>query len=196
MSKTRVIPTSEGRLIEVTEGVLREPPPEPTPEKPKKKHSKRYCVNGTKRSKRGRGVGRERKGNRHPGKILMDNIPGYLPWLIERQLQVALFRKQGHPGSVPGFRYEEALKLWAKARESAERDMTEIKKKINLSDAAEEALTEVITVMRGPQAPPLKLQAAKIVLEWTMAKPVAKSEVTVNSAEQWLESLIKDEPEG
>ena len=191
--RTRVIPTSEGRLIEVTEGVLREPPPEPIPEKPKKKHSKRYCVNGTKRSKRGRGVGRERKGNRHPSKILMDNIPGYLPWLIERQLQVALFRKQAYPGKISGMRYEKALESWKRARESAERDMVEIKKKLNLSEAAEEALTEVITVMRGEQPPGTKLQAAKIVLEWTMAKPVAKSEVTVNSAEQWLESLIKDE---
>jgi len=90
-------------------------------------------------------------------------------------------------------RYEKALESWKRARESAERSMEAIKEKINLSDAAAESLTEVIAVMRSEQAPKYKLQAAKIVLEWTMAKPVAKSEVTVNSAEQWLESLIKDE---
>ena len=190
--RTSVIPTSEGRLIEVTEGVLREPPPEPIPEKPKKKHSKRYGANGTKRSTYGYGR-KHLRGNKHPAVRMQKGIPGYIPWLTERQLQVALFRKQAYPGKISGMRYEEALKSWKRARESAERDMVEIKKKLNLSEAAEEALTEVITVMRGEQPPGTKLQAAKIVLEWTMAKPVAKSEVTVNSAEQWLESLIKDE---
>jgi hypothetical protein len=66
----------------------------------------------------------------------------------------------------------------------------EIKKKIDLTEASEEALTGAITVLRGPVSAKDKIAAARLVLDFTMAKPVAKSEVTVSSAEDWLRSLV------
>ncbi len=69
--------------------------------------------------------------------------------------------------------------------------MDEIKKTIDLTAAAQEALETSLTVMRGPVSAGDKLKAARQVLDFTMAKPVSKSEVTVNSAEEWLKSLVE-----
>ena len=195
MERVSVIPSSDGRLIEVTEGSLRAPPPPPVEPKKKRKRYKRYQATGTKRASKGR-ARYDSRGSKHVVSQCIKAIPGYKAWLSERQLQLALERRASYPGNVPGIRYAEALRRWAISRERAKEDMTKLKGKLNLSDSAEEALTEVLTVMRGPQAPALKLQAAKVVLEWTMTKPVAKQEVTLNTAEKWLESLIADEPEG
>ena len=58
-----------------------------------------------------------------------------------------------------------------------------------MTDAAEEALEGAITVLRQPSSQQTKLAAAKLTLEFTKTKPVAKSEVSVNKAEEWLASL-------
>jgi len=63
----------------------------------------------------------------------------------------------------------------------------------DLNEVASEALEGALTVLRGPQKQSDKLAAAKLLLEFSMSKPVAKSQVSVNAAEEWLASIGKDE---
>jgi hypothetical protein len=195
MAEVKTIATADGRVIEVTEGELRKaPPPAPV----KKKQSPR-TIHGKKkvRASRGRATYSIR-GNKHPMKRKIREIPGFAEWLGERKKTVRLLMSTPiRPvGCTNGMSVAKAEALWEQSRIKAKADMEKIKKKVDLSEAAEEALEEVITVMRGPQNQQMKLQAARMVLEWTMAKPVAKSEVTVNTAEKWLESIAEDEEGG
>lgn len=57
---------------------------------------------------------------------------------------------------------------------------------------AKEAMTAVVEVMRLPAHPRDKLAAAKIILEWTLAKPASESTVNVRSAEDFLADVAKD----
>jgi hypothetical protein len=82
--------------------------------------------------------------------------------------------------------------LWAVARRKAQIDMANIKKSMDLPAAAEEALTSALEVMRSPMTQAMKLSAAKLVLDFTMAKPAAKSDVTIASAELWLAGLANE----
>jgi hypothetical protein len=54
------------------------------------------------------------------------------------------------------------------------------------------ALHYVLSVMKAPVDQKIGLQAARTVLEWTRPKPVSKSEVTINKAEEWLEAVTSD----
>ena len=88
-------------------------------------------------------------------------------------------------------------KAWRKAEKQVKKDMETIKKAgIDLNAAAEEALEATLLLMRKPGDIRLRLAAARQVLEWTKAKPVAKSEVTINKAEEWLASLAKESDDG
>lgn len=57
---------------------------------------------------------------------------------------------------------------------------------------AKEALKAAIAVMRGPVSPKDKLAAARLVLDFTKAKPAQKQDITVSKAEAWLEAVTKD----
>ena len=61
------------------------------------------------------------------------------------------------------------------------------------NDYAKEALQTAVEVMRTPAADRERLSAARLVLEFTEAKPAAKSEVTLHQAEAWLEELAKQD---
>lgn len=56
-----------------------------------------------------------------------------------------------------------------------------------------EALETAVNVMRMQGDVRNKLGAAKLVLEYTKAKPSTKSEVTVNTAEALLDQILADE---
>ena len=60
---------------------------------------------------------------------------------------------------------------------------------------AEEALETAVEIMRTPVHNRDRLQAAKLILDFTKVKPVAKSEVTLNNAEAFLSSLLDDDGE-
>jgi hypothetical protein len=170
----RVIPTSEGRLIEIEEGVLRIPPPEPKkPYKPR----------------------RDRPRLKVRPKIVKN--PNPCPWEGLRKsqsLRVSL-KTTKIMGMMDGITKAEAIRLNELGRRMAERDLENIKKNYSLEDsAAEEALKGALEVIRQPTSQQNKLAAARLVLEFTRSKPVAKSEVTVNKAEEWLNSLESEDP--
>ena len=60
-------------------------------------------------------------------------------------------------------------------------------------DYAKEALTTAVEVMRVPGETRERLAAARLVLDFTKTKPVAKSEVTIGKAEEFLSSLLEDD---
>ena len=58
---------------------------------------------------------------------------------------------------------------------------------------AREALETAVTEMRKKElASKDRLAAARLVLEWTKAKPAAESNVTIKKAEDFLADLAKD----
>lgn len=198
-----VIPTTDGKLIEVEEGTLR-----PPPKAPKVKKTGNYKGNklkGEKKSKprpknltkRGMRLSRERSGDRSGLRRKHLEVVGFKEWMARRASELiavlpknTVGRKVGQPD---GMLIEQAEEAWAIARAKAKEDMANIKKVMDIGDErAEEALLATIEVMRSPMNQATKLQAARQVLEWTKAKPANKSEVTVNAAEAWLASIAED----
>lgn len=216
--ETIVIPIGDGRLVELEEGALRVPPP--VPEEPKVKRtinrvvkkkvvrSKNYYVtrNGKKYLRKqpppDKRVYTDEEKAEAAARMMESHqkhlaIPGYIQWrnLRGEEIRNASGKKQGRKlGQADGLTPAQTDRLWAEARRKARSDMENIKKVVpDLGAAAQEALYETLTVMRSPMSQQVKLAAAKQVLEYTMAKPVAKSEVTVNAAEKWLAELANDE---
>lgn len=58
---------------------------------------------------------------------------------------------------------------------------------------AREGLEEVLRLMRAANSADFKLKAARTILEYRLAKPVSKSEVTLKSAEDFLDELAAKE---
>ena len=85
-------------------------------------------------------------------------------------------------------------------RRQAKREATMTMKKLDaagvLDDAdeqAREALHTGLTIMRNVAMNAReRLAAAKMVLEYTKAKPAQKTELTLNKAEEWLAAVTQD----
>lgn len=58
---------------------------------------------------------------------------------------------------------------------------------------AVEALSEAMTVLRGPQTAKDKIAAARLILDFTKAKPTTKVEHTVRTAEDILDEMAEDD---
>ena len=198
-----VIPFGDGRLIEYDEGALRLPPPEPPA--PKKKRtksthkrkvvrSKAVTLRGFKYKCRPPSAPPPGKGRTSEEQLALSAIPGYDEWRERRRQQVVPAKGAGGLplGRANFMTAEQSDRQWALARKQARKDMENIKAKLDLSAAAEEALEATLVTMRSPMNQQVKLAAAKLVLDFTMAKPVSKSEVSVNAAEAWLASIGKD----
>jgi hypothetical protein len=56
----------------------------------------------------------------------------------------------------------------------------------------EEAFKAAVEVLHSPMTQTIKLQAARLILDFCKAKPVQKSEVTVATAEDWLKQVTAD----
>lgn len=116
--------------------------------------------------------------------------------LAKRAESQAKWRGIGRREGIPDrMRREEAEPLNEQARESAKQTMAELENAgvlVDDSDAAKEALQSAIEVMRKPGSKQIQLSAAKLVLEYTKSKPVAKQHVTVNAAEEWLKAVAND----
>lgn len=99
-------------------------------------------------------------------------------------------------GVPDGMRKEKADKLREEAERAARDTMTELKKVGALDEGsdprAEEALEAALVVMRSPGDKREKLAAARLILDFTRAKPASKSVVTVNAAEQWLAAIATE----
>jgi hypothetical protein len=54
------------------------------------------------------------------------------------------------------------------------------------------AFEAAVQVLESPMTQTVKLQAARLILDFLKAKPVAKSEITVQKAEDWLAQVTAD----
>jgi len=96
---------------------------------------------------------------------------------------------------VPDGHTKETIKpILEKAKEDAKRAVIIMKQDYDIEDPrAEEALTTAVEIMRTPVHNRDRLQAAKLILDFTKIKPVAKSEITIGKAEEFLSSLLDDD---
>jgi hypothetical protein len=102
--------------------------------------------------------------------------------------------KNWRTGIPHGMRRPEAEAEWNFARMYAE-EVTKImvEEKILPEDPKVElAFKAAVEVLESPMTQTVKLQAARLILDFCKAKPVAKSEVTVKSAEDWLAQVTAD----
>lgn len=129
--------------------------------------------------------------------------PVFRAKMMEKR-RISGLARRGKPGrfGVPdGMRKKEAMILNEAAAQSAKETMADLEKAgifTDADDAAKEALTKALTVMRAPGDKRDALAAARLVLEYTKAKPASKSELTINKAEAWLAEVANnnDDDEG
>lgn len=99
------------------------------------------------------------------------------------------------PGSKDGYTATELTKQRAKAKAEAKVIMEHLSKKFELpkDEYAREALQTAVELMRMDVINHKdKLAAARTLLEWTLAKPTSSSEVTVKTAESFLDDIAAE----
>lgn len=106
-------------------------------------------------------------------------------------------KKPGRPaGSVDGYSQSELRKQRATAKAEAKEMVKFMEKKgfeVPEAEYAREAIEAAVESMRMEAINVKdKLAAARLVLEFTKAKPAAKSEVTVRTAEDFLADIAKE----
>lgn len=182
---TEIAHIGDGRYIHLVEGALTPPPPKPRRKGPSKRLEKgsfEYPVPTYKKPNK-----------KNEYKLYSQKIPGYKEYRGFIATMRLRYTNPGRPlGNVDGYNRRTLSLARAAAKEQVKKDMANIKKTVELTDMAEEALEGALTVLRAPASQATKLSAAKLILEFTKSKPVAKSEVSVNKAEEWLATLAHD----
>ena len=186
-----VIHIGDGRYVQKTEDGVFRPLPIPKPKWPQHNH---HRYDPSRHSPPEYVPSHKRPGRKRYKSILAETIVGYKEY-IQYVFEVArrygnMGRKVGHP---VGYGKKKLAQAKRKAAKQVAKDMENIKKNHEVNPMAEEALEGALTVLRAPNNQTAKLQAAKLILEFTKSKPVAKSEVSVNKAEEWLASLSADD---
>jgi hypothetical protein len=113
---------------------------------------------------------------------------------LRKQWSTKPRKDAGRPKGVPdGFRREQIEPIRDKAKKEAKQVVKIMAEKYEIEDDyAKEALTTAVEVMRVPGETRERLAAARLVLDFTKTKPVAKSEVTIGKAEEFLASLLDE----
>lgn len=105
-------------------------------------------------------------------------------------------RRRNRAGIPQGMNLTQAKRFWRQARFEATLTMKKLEAAGVLDDAdtqSKEALHYAISKIKDPTtAPAHGLIAARLILDFTKAKPAQKSEVTINKAEEWLEAVTAD----
>jgi hypothetical protein len=117
----------------------------------------------------------------------------------ERAKDPLKFARTGIPH---GMTKKTVAPLIAKANAQADRYIQKMKDEGSLpatvipdSDEAraEAALREACVLALGPTEKAVKISAIRAVLEWTRAKPASKSNISINTTEQWLAEIAADD---
>jgi hypothetical protein len=117
---------------------------------------------------------------------------------LRRQWSTKKRKAPGRPRGVPdGYRKHEIEPIREKIQKEAEKVVKIMSEKYGVEDDyAKEALKTAVEVMRVPGETRERLAAARLVLDFTKQKPVAKSEVAVAKAEDFLASLLTEDDNG
>lgn len=98
------------------------------------------------------------------------------------------------PGQPDGVKKKDFIALRDKVKAEAKKIVEIMSETHKIEDQyAKEALETAVELMRVPGESRGRLAAAKLILEFTKEKPSTKSEVTVQRAEDFLESILKTE---
>jgi hypothetical protein len=105
-----------------------------------------------------------------------------------RQDTTKSWSRRGIPN---GYKRADADEMWHKARMKAEEDVTALERREcePWHPYVREAFVELITIMRSAVNETLRLQAARVLLEFTVGRPRGDRRVTVETAERWLDLL-------
>lgn len=96
------------------------------------------------------------------------------------------------PGQPDGMKKKEYLILKAAGLERTDKVMAYMAEKdkfIADNEYAHKSLRTAVAILELPGSHVLKLQAAKVLLEYTQRKPVAASAVTLTTAESFLDEI-------
>lgn len=121
----------------------------------------------------------------------------------ERARKASLARKTHGAraqGTPPTWATHEYAPLLKEAEREARRIFTIMENEGALPEdpLAREALLEVLKLLRLPGDRKFKHSLARTILEYRLAKPTTKTDVTVRTAEDWLDELVAkegDEPQ-
>lgn len=106
--------------------------------------------------------------------------------------------KMGRPrGATEGYCKQERDHIKKVAKKEAQKIVAYMESnkgfEIPKQDFAKEAITTAVEIMRREDMHPKdKLTAAKVVLEWTLAKPASETTVNVKTAESFLEDIAAE----
>jgi hypothetical protein len=158
-------------------------------------------LDGTPRKKR---VGKGRRYNPNPDPVRSQRIKDLNPSINARMKAIKElsggainpYRK----GVFDGHTKATAAPIWKQAAEEAkiivkylkDNDMVDTPKDEKYAQFADEALEAAVTVVRTPANEQTRIAAARLILDFTRSKPVAKSEVNVKTAEDWLNNVMED----
>jgi hypothetical protein len=130
---------------------------------------------------------------------MQETEEGRLLWKIwtDRRFLKPNGKGPGRPrGAMDGMYRKEREQKKAVAKEEAKRMVRIMEKKgfqLPENEFAREALEAAVETMRMEAINPKdKLTAARLVLEFTKAKPAAQAELTVRRAEDYLAEIAKD----
>ncbi len=95
-------------------------------------------------------------------------------------------------GVPNGYTREQADLMWLECRASAEASVKALEDASDdpLHPYAREALIVTLAIMRSALNQIIRLKAARLFLEFTRGKPKARREVSVSTAEEWIEALV------
>lgn len=111
---------------------------------------------------------------------------------LRREWSTKKRKNPGRPMGTPdGYRLSEIKPIRAKIKKEARKVIKIMAKEFNIDDEySKEALTTAVEVLRSPGETRERLAAARLVLDFCRSKPVAKSDITVGKAEDFLASLL------
>lgn len=104
-------------------------------------------------------------------------------------------RKGQHPGTPPYWTDRDYALLKMETEREAKR-IYEIMEQDGIlpeDPLAREALLEALKLMRAPGDKKFKHSVLRTILEYRLAKPTTKTDVTVRTAEEWLDELAEKE---
>jgi hypothetical protein len=137
---------------------------------------------------------------KHPQKAPRNN---YFATLMQTEEGRALRRSWstkprkngGRPRGVPdGFRKEQIEPIRSQIKDEAKRIVDIMSKEYSIEDEyAKTALETAVEVMRVPGDNRERVAAARLVLDFTRSRPVAKNELAISKAEDFLSGLLKEE---
>lgn len=116
----------------------------------------------------------------------------------DRARKAALSRKT-HGAKAPGTPPHWATHEYAPLLKEAEREAKRIYKIMEQEGIlpedplAREALQEALKLMRAPGDKKFKHSVLRTILEYRLAKPTTKQDVTIRTAEDWLDDLAEKE---